>query len=236
MTTKRILAISLFLMAVVAAPIARAQTPASRLASLTVGLWPDFDRPSVLVLLTGALDAGVALPAAVVLPLPAAAEINAVARIDNGGRMVDDIEYHIGDGHLGLTTPDSRFRVEYYMPYRVEGVEHLFEFEWLAEISVERLEVKVQQPKAASGMLMVPEGVQAGTDENGLSYYVVPAQVVPAESAYTVKVRYAVEQMALSVKPRPARGAAAWVCRVAWRATQWQPAPLPQRPTRALAA
>jgi hypothetical protein len=163
----------------------------------------------VLVLLTGALDADAALPAGVVLPLPGAAEINAVARIDGQGRMIDDIEYRIGDGHLALTTPDPRFRVEYYAPYRVEGVEHLFDFEWRAEIPVARLDVKVQRPKAASGMLTVPEAVQTATGDNGLFYHVLPGQAVPAGSTYTASVRYAVERAALSVAPRPARSAPA---------------------------
>src|SRR5690606_4323832 len=51
-------------------PSAAAQTPSAALASLAVELWPDYDRPAVLVLLTGALPASAPLPATVTIPVP----------------------------------------------------------------------------------------------------------------------------------------------------------------------
>ncbi|MBW1994611.1 MAG: hypothetical protein JRI77_09195, partial [Deltaproteobacteria bacterium] len=64
----------------------------STIDSLLVELWPDYDKASVLVLLTGALPPDTRLPASVTLPLPKTAQLNAIARIDAGdGMMKDDI-------------------------------------------------------------------------------------------------------------------------------------------------
>lgn len=43
--------------------------------SLTIEFWPDYDRASVLVLLTGALPADTTLPATVTLPIPETAHL-----------------------------------------------------------------------------------------------------------------------------------------------------------------
>jgi len=73
------------LFAVAAAPLRAAAAPLSRagaqqpvsqaapvsLAALEIALWPEFDQPSVLVIMNGQL-AGVALPASVSVRIPAA--------------------------------------------------------------------------------------------------------------------------------------------------------------------
>ena len=96
------------------AAIGIAQTPVSVIDSLDIEIWPDYDRASVLVLLTGALPGDTRLPASVTLPLPGGAQINAIARIDSkDGSMKDDI-FSSNDPPDTLTfvTPDLRFRVE----------------------------------------------------------------------------------------------------------------------------
>ena len=69
-------------------PAARAQAPVT-LEHLNVELWPEFDRPSaVLVLLEATLTAGTPLPATVELPMPAAAGIpHAVAKQGTDGQL-----------------------------------------------------------------------------------------------------------------------------------------------------
>ena len=96
-----------------------AQNPVHGIDSLDIEIWPDYDKTSVLVLLTGTLPGDTRFPASVTLPLPEAAQLNAVARIDSkDGNMKDDIISSTDPpGTLTFTTPDLRFRVEYYLPY-----------------------------------------------------------------------------------------------------------------------
>ncbi|MBP8950216.1 MAG: hypothetical protein KBG73_15340, partial [Candidatus Promineofilum sp.] len=90
--------LSLLLLFLFAALPVAAQTEVTQLDSLTVELWPDYDRPAMLVILTGTLPASATLPAAVTIPLPAGAEINAVARFNEVDVLVTDVEWTQGDG------------------------------------------------------------------------------------------------------------------------------------------
>jgi hypothetical protein len=182
--------------------LTRAQSTATGIQSLLVGIWPDYDRPSVLVLLTGTLGAEAPLPASVTLPVPADAKVNAVARIDETGRMIDDIAYHLGDGQVVLTTPDPRFRVEYYSAYQLEGGERTFEFTWLADVAVDRLDVRVQKPAAADFLITVPKATDVAQAPDGLVYHSLPAQPVPAGSSFPLRVRYAMTDARLTAPAR----------------------------------
>ena len=199
---KRTSVLLLPLLVLLGPSLARAQSTATGIQSLLVGIWPDYDRPSVLVLITGTLGAGAPLPASVTLPVPADARVNAVARIDETGGMVDDIAYHTGGGQLVLTTPDPRFRVEYYLPYQIEGGERTFEFTWLANVAVDRLEMRVQKPAAADFLLTVPKATDVAQAPDGLVYHSLPAQPVPAGSSYPLRVRYAMTNARLTAPMR----------------------------------
>lgn len=183
---------------------ARAQTEVNTIDTLAVDLWPDFDRTAVLVLLTGTLPADTRLPAQVTIPLPAGAELNAVARITDDNVMTDDIEYTAGADAVTLTTPDARFRVEYYLPYTTNGTERTFTFTWQANTAVNTIEVAVQQPGAAANLHTQPIAASIGRDEmDGFTYHVLPAQPVPAGETYSVNVSYMMDEPALSINQPP---------------------------------
>jgi len=169
--------------------------------SLTVDLWPDYDQESVLVLITGVLTADTTLPATVTVPLPENASINAVARISSENAMIDDIQTTQTANSVTLTTPDTRFRVEYYMPYAATGNDRAFTFTWGADISVEQFDVSVQQPAGAGTMNVAPEAEQltVGSIDN-LTYHVLPTAAVAAGDLYEVAVDYTMNIPQLSVE------------------------------------
>lgn len=179
----------------------KAQSTASSIESLTVDLWPDYDRAAVLVLLTGTLSDDTALPATVTVPLPEAADFNVVARIDaSDGRMKDDIEFSRESGKLTFTTPDLRFRLEYYFPYTVDGEQRSFTFTWLADVLVTQLQVTVQQPTAADTLRTEPASVDVTSGDDGFAYHTLPAQIVPAGQPYSVRVDYTMTGSELSAQ------------------------------------
>jgi hypothetical protein len=116
--------IALALLVLVYPTTGGAQNRVTTIQSLKVQLWPDYDRPAVLVMISGSLPNSTLLPAAVNLPLLPGATLNAVARADINGNLFSDIQYTADSGKLSLSTPGPKFRVEYYVPYRVEGGEH----------------------------------------------------------------------------------------------------------------
>ena len=165
---------------------------AKAIDSLAVELWPDYDRASVLVLLTGTLPADTKLPASVALPFPETAQLNAVARIDDSdGIMKDDIFFSQAPGEIIFIVPDFRFRVEYYFPYEANNNQHTFDFTWRSNLSVNRFLLKVQQPASAISLTTVPKTNSLLRGKDGLTYYAFPVQSVPAGQSYSVHVTYA---------------------------------------------
>ena len=185
-----LLAAALLLAAVIPA---RAQDEVERLAWLTVELWPDYDRPDVLVLLTGAVPEDAPLPAAVTVPVPADATINAVARITDDNALIDDIEFTTADGSLRLITPDRRFRVEYYTPYQTDGARRSYTFNWLADVTVDELSVAVQEPENATSLEVEPEAVEVVPGFEEFNYHNLSPASVPAGVSYTVTLEYRTE-------------------------------------------
>ncbi len=179
---------------------ARAQSGTVSIEQLTIDLWPDFDQPSVLVLLTGKLPASTPLPAAVTVSVPAAATLNAVARVTADGTMIDDVQYTLDTAAqtLSITLPDLSFRVEYYEPYERNELERQFTFAWQTPTPVQQLLVSVQQPAAATAMTVSPSPVSVTPGNNGLQYHNMPATSLPANQLYTLDVNYTMSSSALT--------------------------------------
>ncbi len=191
----------LFLLAMIFSTAGHTQDKVTAIDALVVDLWPDYDRTSVLVLLTGTLSADTKLPATVILPIPETARLNAVARIDSSdGIMKDDIFSSPAPGELRLTTPDLRFRLEYYLPYAVNNNRRTFNFSWLAAISVNKFQLKVQRPLFASQLTTEPVSINIFSGEDGFTYYAFSEQVVPAGQSFSVRVDYTMTTDQLSVE------------------------------------
>lgn len=191
----------LFFLALILPGTAHTKDDTKAIDSLTVELWPHFDRASVLVLLTGALPADTKLPAAVTLPFPETAQLNAVARIDKSdGQMKDDIFSVLGPGDITFVLPDLRFRLEYYLPYVVNDGQHTFDFTWLADLSVNRFQVRVQRPAFASSLTTAPTTENVFKAQDGFTYYAFPEKSVPAGQSFSVHVDYTMTTDKLSAE------------------------------------
>lgn len=177
---------------------AQAQGGVTAVDSLVIDFWPDYDRQSVLVLMTGTLPVGTATPATVVLPLPPGAEVNAVAYMDAANGLMNTDFDVVGD-QLTLTTPNLDFRVEFYLPYQAEGNQHTFTYTWTSDMSVNQLEAKVQQPLAASSMVIEPQPIEVAEASDGFTYHLLPDQTIPAGQSFTINVNYTMSSDELSV-------------------------------------
>jgi hypothetical protein len=197
----------ILLIFVVLIPIAPvfAQKPVPVIDSLDIEIWPDYDKASVLVLLTGRLPGDTRLPATVTLPLPETAQLNAVARIDSkDGNMKDDI-FSSSDPSSTLTfiTPNLRFRVEYYLPYTVNKNQRSFDYTWLAALSVNKFQLKVQRPTSASTINTEPAAANVLRSRDGFDYHTFPPRAVPAGQPFALHVDYKMTTAQLSAKSLP---------------------------------
>lgn len=168
-----------------------AQNPAPVIDLLEVELWPDYDRPSVLVLLTATLPDNADFPATIVLPIPENATVNAIARIDQSGSMFSDLEVDDSiPGQLTITTTELIFRVEYYVPYSADGNQRDYTFEWQSDMAVNELVATIQQPSMASEITLSPEAIQVNNRQDGLLYHTLPVREVPAGQMYSLETSY----------------------------------------------
>ncbi|MCP4427176.1 MAG: zinc ribbon domain-containing protein [Chloroflexi bacterium] len=191
--------LALFLL-IFSVSVSQAQEGVTDLDSLLVDFWPDFDDPSVLVLMAGTLPAGTPLPAMVTIPLPENARVNAAAYMDDAGKMMN-AQQSVAADELTITTPVLNFRVEYYIPYVVEGNQHAFTFGWTSDnINVNQFEAKVQQPAAANALITEPAAANVSEGDDGLTYYVLPSQAIPAGQSYAINVNYNMTAPQLTVE------------------------------------
>lgn len=187
-----------------------AQQPVSSLEWLAVDLWPDYDRASVLVLMTGGLSDDTQFPADVTLPLPQEADLNAVARISDENEMIDDIAFERGADTVTLTTPDRRFRIEYYMPYDAQGLQRTFTFNWPGGLAVSQFDVSVQQPSAAMSINVEPAAESVVSGNDGLQYHNLPVRQLAANEGLQVEVNYTMsaDQLTAAAQTSDPAGAA----------------------------
>jgi hypothetical protein len=173
-------------------PGAQAQSPVNELAILEIELWPDFDQPELLVLLTGTLADDVPTPARVTLPLPEEASVNAVAHVNVGSGDLENVSDVDSDtpGQLAFTTPSPIFRIEYYVPYESDGDRHVITFDWQSDMTIDELLTTVQQPAEASDFQLTPAADQTSTGGDGLVYHAIDGQALPAGQSFSVTASY----------------------------------------------
>jgi hypothetical protein len=197
------------------AQTARAQT-APRLERVEVALWPEYDKPSVLVVLRAWLPADAALPTSVAFRVPASTGVpHATAKRAADGTLLmapftRDVEGDVATITIATDLPEVR--LEYYMPLEATGTERAFSFEWLGGPEVARLAYEVQQPPTASALSVTPPSSQQGTAPDGLVYHRGELGRVAAGEAKTVRATYTKATAGLTVAalrpPSPQPGTA----------------------------
>ncbi len=171
-----------------------AQRPVS-LSELEVDLWPEYDRPSVLVIYRITLSPEVSLPADLTLRIPAAAgEPHAVAAKQSDGSLVN-IDYErvvSGDwGEVSLTASQPELQIEYYDPSITrDGTTRRFEYRWPGDYTVQGMKAQVQQPLGATDLRTSPSLGEQVTDANGLSYHNANIGALSAGQEFVISVEY----------------------------------------------
>lgn len=211
-TTRRTLLIlrlvALLVVAATLAPRALAQAE-PELVGLTVQLWPDYDRPDMLVIEQGTLSPMTPLPATITLTLPPDADLHAVARPIPNSSPALDINYTIDGNQLTLTLTQPLFLVEYYAPLITNGDERSYSYVWQQAVPVSQLSAAVQEPAAAETFSVAPEPVNVSPDFRGLNIHSLAAQAVAAGEPFPISVTYTSPTGELSAPPVAAQAPAA---------------------------
>jgi len=187
---------------------AGAQTEADRLSRVQVDLWPDYDQPAVLVLITIELPAELALPATVDLKLPApVSQPSAVANITADGQMFDTSYQTEVSGEntlLRVSANEPIVRVEYYYPYERDGNAVQFTYNWLGGTAVDDLTILVQEPAQATSFASAPSFEDIGILADGRHYYQWQAGALGKDATRLATVSYVAPSSSPSADLSPA--------------------------------
>lgn len=176
---------------------ATAQSPIA-LASLTVALWPEYDRPEVLAIYQGELAPEVSLPATVSIEVPASVQqMHAVAYLDeNTNTLITLDEFRLevtSQGkRLTLTTPAQRFHAEYYADDLLtrEGDTRTIHYVFTATMAIANFRFEVQQPLGALDFVSDPMPVSMEKRGDSLFYAQYPVEMLTAGASWSLRVSY----------------------------------------------
>ncbi len=168
-----------------------------------VDLWPEHDRPSVLVIYEIELASSVALPQALTFQVPVNVEIQSVASRDKDGHLVPLEWEAVATGQwldIQFTTQASEIRLEYYDPAIVkQDDERSFTFTWSSFYTVNNLSIFVQQPYGVGEVITDPEMTQlVNTTPNKIGYYMLEAGQVDAGVPYNLQFNYSTDALNLA--------------------------------------
>jgi len=181
--------------ALVSVGLAQAPTP---LEDLKIALWPEYDRPEVLVIYQGRLAEDVSLPASVSLTLPASVpELSAVAYLDETqGRLLNIPDYQfteVASGKaLSFATPSRQFHFEYYSPdiLSINGAMRNLAFSFTPNAPVADLTIEVQQPTTTQAFSSDPPPTSTQVRQDGLTYALFEMGPVSAEDTRSLQASY----------------------------------------------
>jgi len=172
-----------------------AAEPPTRLKSLTVSVWLEYDRPGALYIFRGELPNGTTLPVSLVFRIPGrTGGPSSTAGIDSSGT------YHYirptlrEDGDTIIVEYQTNwpsFQFEYYDdPLERQGQHRQLAFSYRAEHAIDQLALEVKQPYGATNMTLDPPADAQSQGEDGLTVHrrnvgpVAPGQDVVWKVAY----------------------------------------------------
>jgi hypothetical protein len=194
MTTIRRLLILLLFVSLLFPGVVLAQGEV-RLEEANIALWPEYDRPGMLVIYRIKLSPTVPLPTTLSFNIPTAAgEPNAVAEVDLNGdpyTVAYNREVHGDRAIIALTVTMPEIQLEYYDPgLQIEGDQREFSYTWMGDYAVDQLSFEVQQPVAAERLTISPSLGSSSPGQDGLQYYAADTGSHEQGESYTLSLAY----------------------------------------------
>jgi hypothetical protein len=180
--TKHIVSILVFCLTVLATPVAAQDAPT--LSNLEIALWPEYDRPEVLVIYRGLFTPDTALPVPVEIRIPArVGQPTAVAYVDEAGQRFNQAHTTRIDGEqlvvsFDLATP--AFQLEYYDELAADSTgAREYTFTYVADYPSTELNLEFQVPSTATEFALDPAADSVVVEGDGLTYHLVQRSAVP---------------------------------------------------------
>ncbi len=208
--------ISLLLLALVwlPAPVGQAQSEATQLTSLMVELWPEYDRPEVLVIYRVELSPNTPLPAQLSFRLPGYIKTMHAVAIEQNGNLIDvspdtiELRHEGDDLILSFPSPSAKFQFEYYDPSLLsrQDLTRQLAYEFLAPYDIEMTNFEVQEPFQAEDFLLTPAASDTFIGNNGLKYNRVDVAGLASGETFELSATY--KRSTTTVSAEALKGAA----------------------------
>jgi hypothetical protein len=143
----------------------------TKLDSLNIELWSEYDKPSMLVINRFVVSQDTPLPASVTLRFPKDANLYAVALEKNGKPYDKDYDPPVQQGDWQTVTIKVEsydpHRIEYYEPLTRDGNKREFKYQWFGDYYVKEFNVLIRIPADSTELVTSPVLESTETAENG---------------------------------------------------------------------
>jgi len=177
---------------------------------VTVDIWPEYDRPAVLMIYHITLAPDTIFPASLSLRIPLGVEINAVAVVDANGNLINtsyDSAIKAPWSVLTINTTSPRVQVEYYTALVKDGTTRHIVFDWPGDFAVEKLEVNFLRPLGAESPTISIPPVDTSPGQDGLTNYRIEATNLLPNKSFALTIDYQRQTDALSISSLPVKAA-----------------------------
>lgn len=155
-----------------------AQSNSLRVENLVVEVWPEYDRPEVLIIYRAELSADTPLPIEVRVPLPEYVKSLHVVAAEQNGALFEihpgdyDLHSEGGEAWLTFTSSSRRVQFEYYDSTILtkQGSSRQLNFEFTAPYEITTTTFEVLEPFQAENFSVTPPPGNTFTGNNGLKY------------------------------------------------------------------
>jgi hypothetical protein len=189
-------------------PWAQAQPATARIEQLHIAIWPEYDRPGVLVVYRFRLASDTQLPAMVTLPIPASVgEPTAVAWQGPDGRLLVARSTHWVEGDRALVSVEMKSlngQLEFYDDLNVLEQARSYSFSWPGGVELGALAFEVQQPLGAGNLVLSPPADRRVRGSDGMTYAWIDHGPQSAAATPIVTLKYDKATPGLSVGERQA--------------------------------
>jgi|GEM_PF-290627 len=185
------------LMVLLYLPAAQAQS-SPKLTNLLVELWPEYDRPEVLVIYRGELDPDTQLPAVLTFRLPGYIEDMHAVAAEQAGNLVDanpdsvELRPEGDDTLFTFATPSRRIQFEYYDPNILskQGQTRQLDFQFTAPAEIDMTTFEVQEPFEATEFSLTPPPDESFISADGLRYNNLEVAGLAANDTFSLTATY----------------------------------------------
>lgn len=180
---------------------------------LQIQIWPEYDKPSVLVIYQLTLSPTTTFPASISVRIPiAAGEPHAVAvrQVDGTLYSMDYTRQVAGEWALiNFTTTTPEVQLEYYDPeLEKDGDARHYEYTWPGDYPVSQLIIQVQEPAGATDMRISPSLGAGARGTDNLTYYSQDVGAISAGQNIRITLDYQKTDDALSAENLPVQPSA----------------------------